>query len=232
MFDNPIEFLCEEEDWDVIPQPYRAAKHTPDWFKKLPPKIGGVDKLLNSTIKRCMPFLDAMSVGWIIPLAADVEFISNGPGNVNTKSEFYKKMVDSHTHQQISTIEAPNPNLPKPPLKFLNYWAIKAKPGWSVLFVPPINRPDPRFECIGGLVDCDKYFEFVNFPFFFNNPNFTGIIPAGTPLVQAIPFKRSNLQRSLPIRKFNAADKAQIELTRRKRASHESLYRDQLWTKK
>ena len=26
------------------------------------------------TLKRCPPFLDAMSTGWILPLAADIQF--------------------------------------------------------------------------------------------------------------------------------------------------------------
>jgi hypothetical protein len=245
---DPIEFLCAEEDWDVIPKPYRAGKLTPEWFKKLPGKINGIDKLTNSTIKRCAPFLDAMTAGWIIPLAADIEIVTSngvdewqnpipadrgpGLGGVNFKHNFHKPMIESHTQEQISTPEAPNPNNPKPPMKFLNHWLIKAKPGWSVLFMPPLNRPDERFECISAIVDCDGYFEFINFPFFFHKPNWTGIIEAGTPLVQVIPFKRSKLPRNAVVRKMDPEDHKRLNLTRRRRNSHESFYRDHVWTKK
>jgi len=63
--DDVIEFLCAEEDYGIIPTPYPAKKNIPDWYKALPPKIGNKG-LKSSTLKRCMPFLDAMMVGYII----------------------------------------------------------------------------------------------------------------------------------------------------------------------
>lgn len=228
-----IEFLCYEEDYGVIPEPYPSRKLMPDWFKALPPKINRENKFKNSTIKRCAPFLDAMTVGWIIPLAADVEIVTNEDASgVSYKWEFYRTMIENHSESQISTDRAPNPNLPKPPIKFLNYWAIKIQKGWSVLFLPPLNRPDPRFTCIAGLVDCDGYFEFINFPFFFNEPNFTGIIEAGTPLVQAIPIKRDNLLKDYNARAFTKKEHKNLEYTRRQRSIHESHYRDYVWSRK
>lgn len=226
-----IEFLCEEQDWDVIPKPYPARKYMPEWYKALPPKL---DKgLTSSTVKRCPPFLDVMQLGWIIPLAADVEFKTNDTaGRVDWNSKFYKTMIESHSYDQISTDTTPNPILPKPPIKFSNYWLIKTPKDYSVMFVPPLNRPDPRFTCFSGVVECDKYFEFINFPFTFNEPNFHGILPAGTPLVQIIPIKRSALIKESSIEQFTSKDVAELELTRRRRHSHESYYRDNLWERK
>src|ERR671914_1067837 len=69
-----IEFLCRPEDKGVIAEPVPAKGVLPAWFRQLP----GVDKSELSatnnglTVKRCLPFLDAMSAGWIIPLAATV----------------------------------------------------------------------------------------------------------------------------------------------------------------
>jgi hypothetical protein len=227
--------MCEEEDWDIIPKPFPSRKFIPEWFKALPGKVNNENRLENSTIKRCMPFLDAMSVGWILPLAADVQISSSGDeglSHVDYKWNFYKPIIENHSQEQISTKEKPNPLLPRPPIKFRNYWAIKAKPGWSVLFMPPLNRPDPRFTCMSGIVDCDGYFEFVNFPFTFNQPNFTGIIEAGTPLVQIIPLKRDMLPKEVPIRKFTIKDVSRLQQTRKKRSSHESHYKDVVWSKK
>ena len=230
--DPAIEFLCHEEDWDVIPKPVPARSMIPNWFKALPPKIGN-QGLNSSTLKRCHPFLDAISIGWIIPLAADVEFVVNSDcSGISYQWNFYKTMVENHGMDQITTSEVPNPQVPKPPMKFINHWAIRVPSDYSVLFLPPINRPDPRFECFAGLVDCDGYFEFVNFPFLFHEPNWSGILPAGTPLVQAIPIKRSTILKNGTIRPFAAQDHADINMTRRRRASHESLYKDNIWTKK
>lgn len=229
-----VEFLVEPEDNGVIPPPIPARKVMPDWFKTLVPKIDGQDKLENSTIKRCAPFLDAMTMGWIIPLAADVEFITNdGADDVKYKWKFYKNMVENHNTKQVEG----HSSLPKPPMKFLNYIYIKIPPGYSALFVPPLNRPDPRFQCIAGMVD-DTYmgngaFEYINFPFFFTQPKYTGIIKAGTPLVQLILIKRDQIQeqseRAIKVHTISSQDRALVELTRRRRLSNESLYRNTLW---
>jgi hypothetical protein len=80
------------------------------------------------------------------------------------------------------------------------------------------------------MVDCDGYFEYVNFPFFFHAPNFNGIIPAGTPLVQVIPIKRANLPKEAPIRIMTQEEIDKRALTRRQRNSHESHYRDRVWS--
>lgn len=231
-----VEFLCYERDYEVIPRPIPARKILPQWFKDLPPKIDNQNKLENSTIKRCAPFLDAMTMGWIIPLVADVEIVSNDDASgFNYKCLFDQPVIEAHGMKQVEG----NPQSPKPPMKFLNYWAIKMPPGYSMLFVPPLNRPDMRFQCIAGMVD-DGYMgndnlEFINFPFFFTQPNYTGILKAGTPLVQAIPIKRDDISMNTQIcnvNKLSTEDLALIDRTRRRRKSHESMYRDSLWQRK
>lgn len=228
-----IEFLCHAEDLGIIPEPYPARKLMPEWYKHLPPKIIKQDKLENSTIKRCAPFLDAMCIGYIIPLAADVEFVTNNDSSgVSYKTMFYRTMVENHGRNQIETDKTPHPSSPKPPMKFLNWWAIKVPKDYSVLFIPPLNRADNRFQCISGMVDCDGYFEFINFPFFFNEPNYTGIVKAGTPLVQVIPIKRSSMLSEHSINELSDKDYANLDVTRRKRKVHESHYRDSVWSRK
>lgn len=225
-----VQFRCIREDVGVIPEPYPARKLMPEWFKNLPPKINNEQKLENSTIKRCMPFLDALNIGWIIPLAADVEF-SKGPDGIITKSHFARSMIQTHNRSQV----AGHPMLPEQPWKWINHWAIKMPKGYSMLFVPPLNRYEPRFECISGLVD-DTYmgqdaFEYINFPFFFKQKNYTGLIKAGTPLVQCIPIKRDGVLSSsnkISIGELSKKDVELIEHTRRRRSSHESMYRDSL----
>ena len=236
-----VEFLCLPEDYGIIPEPFPARKLMPEWFKSLPPHAEKKEKLNNSTIKRCAPFLDAMSVGWIIPLVADVEIITNDDASgIETKSLFSRTMIESHSHVQLNSPDGPkHPTHPKPPMKFINHWAIKIPAGYSALFTPPLNRRDHRFECMSGLVD-DTYMgngalEYINFPFIFTEKNYTGILRAGTPLVQMILIKRDNVlssSRKSKTNKLNKKDIAMIEKTRARRRSHESLYRDELWKRK
>jgi len=231
--DDTIEFLCEEEDYGIMPAPFPAKKDIPDWFKALPTKLGNKG-FKTSTIKRCMPFLDALSVGYIIPLAADVEFTSNEDATgVEYKWNFHKPMVENHGKEQITAPKSPNPLGDKPPIKFLNYWRIKTPPDYSLLFIPPLNRIEPRFVCYSGLVDAPYYErENVNFPFFFLQPNFSGIIEAGTPLMQVIPIKKDNLLPNYRERVIDESEKMESNRLRGVRdLIHESIYRDKMHTK-
>lgn len=228
-----IEFLCAEEDFGVIPAPYSSRKYMPDWYKALPTRVTNENSFFLPTIKRCPPFLDAMCVGWIIPLAADVYFKSNHDGSkIDYKWTFHKSVIENHSDWQISCDESPNPDLPKPPLKFMNYWMIRVPPGYSVLFIQPINRQEKRFTCYSGLVDCDNYFEYINFPFFFNVPNFTGMIEAGTPLMQVIPIKRDGILKKGKINKFNDDDQEKVKKHRSRYSAYNSQYRNFFWVRK
>jgi hypothetical protein len=79
----------------------------------------------------------------------------------------------------------------------MNPWAIKTPPGYSVLFIQPMHR-ESVFTILPGVVDTDQYSAAVNFPFVLNEPTkFTGLIPAGTPMAQVIPFKRDSWEMQL-----------------------------------
>ncbi len=222
-----VQFICDKADLGVIPAPYRAGKYMPGWYKNLSGKIDGVDMLDHSTIKRCPPVLEAMTAGWIIPLAADIEFKTNADASgVSYRSLFYKPMVENHQPAQVKG----HPDLPKPPMKFLNYWLIKVPPGYNLLFMPPLNRADSRFTCFSGIVR-GEYFEYINFPFFFNKKDFVGVIDAGTPLVQVIPYKRDSFLEDAIMEHMTEGDVEQLALTRRQRQAHPSHYRDNIWKK-
>lgn len=224
-----IQFRCLKEDWNVIPKPFPARKLLPEWYKTLQPKTEpGLEK---STIKRCAPFLDAMVVGWIIPLATEIHIKSNKDcSQVDWKCNFNKPIIETHSAVQLNGDK--HPAYPKPPIKFINHWSIKVPKGWSILFTNPLNRADERFTCVTGLVDCDNYEEFINFPAFWTKPNFNGILPVGTPLVQAIPIRRDSFNLEEDLHPFSDEEWNVIEHTRAKRSVEESLYRNKLWVRK
>jgi len=74
-----INFHTSKELLDVIPRPVAAAKAMPEWFRKLKPTIEGCHKNEVGTVKRCMPVLDAVSQGYIIPLWADLQVTVSRP---------------------------------------------------------------------------------------------------------------------------------------------------------
>lgn len=233
---DEIEFICAESDFDVIPHPIPAAKMIPDWFKAIPPKLGeGFDK---STVKSCNPFLDALSIGYIIPLAAPIYVKTNETATVLEYDSRYggpsgvRRMINEHNKEQITDSKCPNPNEKYPPLKFSNWWLFKTPPEYSLLFVPPLNRVEKRFQCFSGVVDAPYYqHEYVNFPFQFFEENFEGVIEAGTPLVQVIPIRKDLLLKKHSFKKMSKEDHTAQEKTRWKRSHDESHYKHDIHRK-
>ncbi|KKB13248.1 hypothetical protein VE25_02915 [Devosia geojensis] len=202
-----IEFLCAPEDEGVIAPPAPAKTHMPEWFKRLPAvdktKYGTGDTGL--TVKRCMPFIDAMTTGFILPLAATVRLeIRDGGATVTAGWDFDKTMVSNHGTHQVTG----HPASPSPPCKFHNYWTIRTPPGWSCLFLPALNRPDPIFEPAAGVVDTDTYVAPIHFPFFVHAAEGLYELEKGTPMVQVIPFKREATALEMVARAETAADTA------------------------
>ena len=84
---NPwIKFHTDFKILEGVPSPRPAYKAMPDWFKGLKPKIDGETADAAGSIKKCIPVLDAVSLGYIIPLWADII--------VTVEKGFYPKLSD------------------------------------------------------------------------------------------------------------------------------------------
>jgi hypothetical protein len=226
-----VTFLCEPEDMGVIPEPVPAVSVLPDWYRRLPP----IDQVqlnpANSaiTIKRCMPFLDAMSAGWILPLAATVRIeVADQGKNISYGWDFHKSLISNHGTHQV----AGNPFEPRPPCKFHNFWTIKTPPGWSCLFVPPLNRWNADFEILSGIVDTDTYHARVNFPFIAKGPDKLYILKKGWPMVQVIPFQRATTYLTQEIRSELPEETGNRLRTDRNIHSEEGWYRNTVRAKR
>lgn len=227
MFASPqakIRFLCTPEDEGVIAPPIPSKSHLPDWFRRLP----AVDQTKRSpsdtglTIKRCMPFLDAMMTGYIIPLAATVRLeISDGGKTVTAGWDFDRTMVSNHGSHQV----AGHPRGDTPPCKFHNYWSIRTPKGWSCLFLPLLNRPNPIFEPVAGIVDTDTYVAPIHFPFFARGADGLHELEKGTPLVQVIPFKRDATMLEAEIGSESRSEAAERHKTFRNTIADTGWYR-------
>lgn len=200
-----MEFFCHPNDYGVVHEPKPAGKFMPEWYKKIPQVIsdGRSDRdqfgANSFTAKKCMPMLDCMTMGYIIPLCGDLTVRSNHDCStieVTNPPDF--TVCDFHDIRQLG--EKTAPGFPAPPLKFINPWIVKTAPGWSTLFIAPINAMNPHFTCLTGLVDTDTYPKEVNFPAVWHTPHFDGVLKAGTPLVVAIPIKRDPLWKKWDVR--------------------------------
>ncbi len=227
MFRRPrpiLEFLCRPEDEGVIAPPFPARKALPDWFRKLPaidqaelgPRSNGL------TVKRCLPFLDAMATGWIIPLAATVRLkIVKDGAQVETGWEFDRTMASNHLPYQIKG----HPAQPRPPGKIHNHWVVRTRPGWSCLFVPPLNRDPAPITVLSGVVDTDAYASPIHFPYIATAPDGLYTLEKGMPLVQVIPFRRADTLVDAVLRAETPGEARERERIRRATQTADGWYR-------
>jgi len=184
-----ISFSClpEWEAFAVPPTP--ASHHTPQWFRALEgyPPDPPSDEFPVPTVKRCSPFKDAMYGGYLLRLSADLQVVAKDPDDVNFNWSpgLEREMIQSHGVAQYAGFPAAGIAF-----KFINPWIVKTPPGYSSLFVTPMNRALGPFQILSGVVDTDLYENSVNFPFFWVEYPWEGILEAGTPIAQVIPFKR------------------------------------------
>jgi hypothetical protein len=186
---------------DYLPEPARSV--IPNWYKDMDSYLNKEKKPVGeghveTTIKRCMPVFDAITAGYIIKSYVDV-YVSQNEATQVSRSTGKSKKIKSPGYQWPShkPIEFhPNEQAPDHPMankfmypKWMNPWGIKTPPGYSCLFIQPVHR-ESVFTILPGVVDTDNYYAPVNFPFVLNDTSYEGLIPAGTPIAQVIPFKR------------------------------------------
>jgi hypothetical protein len=201
----PITFTDTSRSIPEEYYPYPASKSLPKWYKDLEPWINNVDGLQSyspdrtgQTGKRCLPMFDAITSGYIMPTAFDLYVGRDKDGQRRYSWPNSDRLttqsigLEFHPNEQMSTFENAKSYDAIP--KILSPWAIKTPKGYSVLVIPPTNRDDLKIEIFSGVMDTDKFNSSGSFPFLFKDPSFVGIIPAGTPFAQVIPFKREDYQ--------------------------------------
>jgi hypothetical protein len=165
-----------------------SKKLIPDWFKNLPISDVGAEDAdeTNFTAKACVPFLDALTLGYSISLTRDVTFGEDENGFF-IESHF-EHDVDTHGPGQYSTFPIEEKYYPIA-FKWLSHNRLTPPEGYSLIFTHPLNRFDLPFLTLTGFVDSDRYNMPVHLPFLLEK-DFRGTIKAGTPLAQVIPVKR------------------------------------------
>jgi hypothetical protein len=248
MFDKVIEFSAHE-DYFVIKEDYPIPTklNIPDWYKKLEHTV------LNKTVKGCMPFLDSLTVGYLLRMPQDLH-IRHNVDNENVNGEKFKDSfqtfglhdqsqllyeqhinlnsgIDTHSMQQLegSPLIQKNKNLPF--YKILNPWKIRTPKGYSCLFVPPLNNSDDRFSIIPAIVDTDTFPLEINFPIIINGDKYPVLettIKKGTPYVQIIPFKRDSWKMTIKPRKRKEIQNSRFFY----KLKILNIYKDKYWNKK
>lgn len=186
-----------KNEFEVQLRPYPAVKTLPKWYRDHPSyentdfvndnrlHVRGLSS--NATFKKCMPLLDSMSAGYIIPLWADVEV------EAGIIPEIHWRTVNPvfAIHGKSTTSMVPPEGYNSQVFKYLNCWIPETPKGYSCLITSPFGHNDLVFRAITAVVDTDKSPVELVFPIWVKN-NFNGIVEKGTPIAQIIPFKRDD----------------------------------------
>lgn len=214
-----IAFRCPPELEDLLPRPIPARAGLPDWLKDMPQSAEDADLgFAVRTVKLCPPFVDAMSSGFLIPLAADIEVRA---GRFSWDWELPPSSLGETTraplsfHYPAQTDGAPFHQADTAVIKFNNFWTVELPEGVSLLVLHPVNREELPFRTLTGLVDADLYKDaFIQFPARWTDPEFSGVLPRGTPVAQCIPVTRGSLDLT-----FGSIEGAQAEAFREVQAA-------------
>jgi hypothetical protein len=180
-------------------KPYPAVKQLPKWFLDAKPhanrpgipddgKLHFRNREANNTYKKCVPLLDSLSSGYIIPLWADVmvEQENKFPGI------YWKTLADVFSLHGPPSREIPAPaGYDQVVYKYHNCWIPQTPKGYSCLITSPLGYNDLPFYAVPAIVDTDSSTLELVFPMWVKT-GFEGIVEKGTPMVQIIPFKRDD----------------------------------------
>lgn len=197
-----IKFFAPEGYRDLgIPTP--AKKHIPEWYRKAESFWKDSSNESAAGLKKCMPYMDTMVSGYFLtfPVNVYVNEKNNELGHVfqNNSKDLqlrwggppeYANLIMERPSELGHTMPRPAGHYPNH-LVFSGSWSMKTPRGWSILMTPPFNRYELPFTSSSGIIDSDKFTSPGNIPFFIRK-GFSGVIPAGTPIVQLTPIKRES----------------------------------------
>lgn len=190
---NGIKFLKNDN------YPESASKNIPDWYMKANKYITNPitgDPVLDeyggraSSFKSCPAILDILNTGYVLKTPCDLFFSEkNGFPYVNTPHE-YKDFCQSR--DIMPEFQVPD-GYYENAFHWYPDWGVELPEGYSAMYIQPLNHYNLPFLTTSGIIDNDK----VNTPGllpFFLRKGFSGILPAHTPYIQIIPFKKEDWQ--------------------------------------
>lgn len=182
----------------VLAKPKPASEYIPEWYKNAKSYVTPDGKKrpvlpdeefrtgAGSSIKRCMPLWDMMTAGYIIETPYDI-YVHRRNG-----LPYFQWGENQAIAFQPEIQLQKHPAFPagRDGVRIIHPWSIKTPKGWSILITQPTHREETPIEILSGIVDTDNYSMPFNMFIILKDPNFEGMIPAGTPFAQIIPFKR------------------------------------------
>ena len=216
--------------------PIPSIKKIPKWFsssnKYETDELGEVllkyDGGRLPSFKACPALLDIFNLGYFLLTPCDLKFyIKNNQPFIDVPEGFQDFCGE---RPPMKNFPSPNENYDKH-FHWFPGWGIELPKGYSAIYTHPFNRFDLPFTTISGIIDNDKM-NFSGLMPFFLQKKFEGTIPAGTPYVQIIPFKREDWEKEIINHTYEEMYERHMlggELMRTKDGGE---YKKNMWSKK
>lgn len=217
--------------------PITARKVLPKWWEdsdtfvkdyegKPVANFNGEGKMFS--FKACPAVLDTFQTGYMLVTPCDLEFYEkNGRVKVKVPIGFDDFVGERPPMQDFKT-----------PIGCSSWhfhwyanWAPELPEGYSSLYIPPINHFQLPWITVGGIIDSDKVTTSGLIPFFLKE-GFTGIVPAGTPYLQIIPFKREDWESEMIFHTPQDIAKKTRETSDIFRTTEGGVYKKLFWSKR
>lgn len=170
--------------------PVKLAKEClPEYWKKMEIKMadGG------ESVRKCPGIGDWMQLGYIIPAWTDIDIDQSGDYGPSVLVSNGRESAAAHPPAQCKGMLDQKSHFGGS-IKLPHNWKIITSPGWSIMIMPLWYWKDQPWEAMPGIIHTDNHHGEVNINFVLKSKESIIHIPAGTPLVQIIPFKRESVE--------------------------------------
>jgi len=234
---NIIKFVSNRH-WltkDSVSVPGPIIKTIPDWYRKADRFAKkpngdfwtGPDNGKIPTWKACPAIFDIMGTGYTLKTPCDIEII-------HTDDNTLSITIANKKYKDFCTLRAPMDQFEHPHGYYKTHfawfpdWAVETPEGYSALYSQPFNRFELPFLTTSGIMDNDSIKLPGSMPFFLRE-GFSGVIPAGTPFVQIVPFKREDWVSEVVIEDPSKLDDKNMQNSNKYRVPDGGVYKNKVW---
>jgi hypothetical protein len=218
--------------------PGPVLKEIPEWYKDFDryammpdgkPFIGP-DGGKFPTWKACPAVYDTLGFGYVLRTPCDIKFFINDSNEIDVS-------VEDKKYGEFIQKRPAMPGFPVPIGYHENHfawypdWGVSVSKGYSVLYTTPLNRFDLPFLNTSGVIDNDAVNLSGTMPFFIVK-GWEGTIPAGTPYMQMMPFKREDWKSESEIIGMQEIYERQMNNSAKYRKPNGGIYQKDVWSRR
>jgi hypothetical protein len=187
-----VEFGIEQHLLGVFELPDQARHSLPHAYRTIPRTLSD-RPLAPKSVRGCMPFFDAMTYGFAIPLPYDLAISSRDNGaEIELATPPVTNAELGLDGNQLATVipqQALGALSPYPVFKLETPYWVRTSAPVSSLITAPLNHFSP-VGVVSGLIDSDRIDTKLKLFIYWLGPDGDHSIKAGTTVAQLLPIRR------------------------------------------